>query len=325
MRWILLLGFCISAFAEKMEMFFYWTAVEDSYFDNGLAGMLRKSLGERGWEIGPLKLEQLEKGAVESDVWVLWSFGAEAKKFDFSRHPKEKLALILWEPPTVEKRGYEKEVQEQFGKIFTWDDDLVDGVKFFKYYCPVLRERVGELLPFEEKKFCTMVATRLNSKHPLELYSEREKTIRFFEDKPGEFDLYGRNWEKRRFKNWKGTIGDKIELLKGYKFCICYENTRDVKGYITEKIFDCFAAGCVPVYWGASNVAESIPAEAFVDRRKFANEKELYRFLKKISPEAYQEYLDAAEAFLRSEQAEAFSGESFVKMFVSHFTETPLK
>ena len=44
---------------------------------------------------------------------------------------------------------------------------------------------------------------------------------------------------------------------------------RDVLGYITEKIFDSFAAWCVPVYWGASNVTDYIPEGCFIDRRKF--------------------------------------------------------
>ena len=91
--------------------------------------------------------------------------------------------------------------------------------------------------------------------------------IRFFEDKPVEFDLYGRNWEKRKFKNWRGRVEDKLEILKHYKFCICYENMRDVKGYITEKIFDSFAAGCVPVI-GGDNVTKFIPEGCFIDSEK---------------------------------------------------------
>src|SRR5690606_680585 len=123
----------------------------------------------------------------------------------------------------------------------TWNDELVDGVRFFKFYYPVLRKRVENVPSFEEKKFCTMVARRLDSKHPDQLYSEREKTIRFFEDKKGELDLYGMYWEKRQYKNYRGKIDDKIKVIKNYKYCICYENTRNTKGYITEKIFDCFA------------------------------------------------------------------------------------
>ena len=40
---------------------------------------------------------------------------------------------------------------------------------------------------------------------------------------------------------------------------------RNVNGYVTEKIFDAFKAGCVPVYWGAENITKYVPAECFID------------------------------------------------------------
>ena len=36
-------------------------------------------------------------------------------------------------------------------------------------------------------------------------------------------------------------IIEKIAVLKKYKFCICFENTTHLNGYITEKIQNCFA------------------------------------------------------------------------------------
>ena len=205
-----------------------------------------------------------------------------------------------------------------FGKVFTWDDDLVDNKKFFKVYYPDMRPRIETIVPFEEKKFCCMFATRNSSKHPRQIYSEREKMIRFFEDKPGEFDLFGNYWEKRKYKNWKGRIEDKLSALKHYKFNICYENMRDVRGYVTEKIFDCFATGVVPIYWGASNITDYISKETFIDRREFQNEQQLYDFLKSVTQEEYAKYLEAAEIYLRSEGAQRFTLKHFVETLSFH-------
>ena len=56
-----------------------------------------------------------------------------------------------------------------------------------------------------------------------------------------------------------------MKFTKNISFAICYENARDIPGYITEKIFDCFFAGCVPIYWGgAPNVTDHIPANTFI-------------------------------------------------------------
>jgi len=251
--------------------------------------------------------------------WMFWNLGPTVSTLDFSKVPKEHLILVMWEPPTVQEVLYKPKIHSYFGKIFTWDDDLVDNKKYFKIHYPALKPLIPNLPSFDEKKFCTMICRRLTSHHPKELYSKRKKMIQFFETKPdGEFDLYGHWWKATKYKNYKGSIQDKLETLKHYKFCICYENMRDVKGYITEKIFDCFAAGVVPVYWGASNVTDFIPEKCFIDRRKFCDEEELYCFLKKIPKEDYQTYLDAAQKFLQSDSAKVFTSEAFIHVILPH-------
>lgn len=252
----------------------------------------------------------------QTKYWVFWSLGPLIRDFAFSRVEKEKMVLFMWEPCVVQPESHDPKMHACFGKIFTWDDDLVDNVKYFKFHYPVRKNRIEDIPPFKEKKFCTLINGRLCSKHPLQLYGEREKMIRFFEDKEGEFDLYGRYWEKRNFKNYRGTIGDKIGVLKNYKFSICYENTRDVRGYVTEKIFDCFAAGVVPVYWGASNITDYIPKECFVDRRSFKDDQAVYDFLKAMSEETYLSYLENADNFLQSEKSLLFSEDRFVETFL---------
>lgn len=43
---------------------------------------------------------------------------------------------------------------------------------------------------------------------------------------------------------------DKRAYLRDYRFNLCPENS-DAPGYVTEKLFDSFHSGTVPVYWGA--------------------------------------------------------------------------
>lgn len=251
--------------------------------------------------------------------WLFWNLGPKLKDCDLSKIPKEKLILVMWEPPIVQPMLYTPKIQDCFGKIFTWNDDLVDNQKFFKIHYPALTPRIENIPSFEEKKFCVIVCRRFKSSHPNELYSKRVKTIEFFEEKPiGELDLYGFYWEKKKYKNWKGPLhSSKLEKIKEYKFSICYENMCNVKGYITEKIFDCFAAASVPVYWGASNVTDFIPPECFIDRRRFAGEEEMYQFLKAMTKEDYQQYLDKAAEFLLSDKAKVFTVAHFAEQLLS--------
>src|SRR4051794_23704286 len=92
----------------------------------------------------------------------------------------------------------------------------------------------------------------------------RRKIVQFLFTKPkGSFEFYGSPFPNLLYsKCYKGRIPglncgtEKINILKKYRFCFCMENSVDLRGYVSEKIFACFAAGCVPIYWGAPNIEE---------------------------------------------------------------------
>lgn len=257
--------------------------------------------------------------------WFFWGLGPTFDTMSLQGLPKEKLVLFLFEPPTVQPRSYDPKTLDWFGAVFTWDDDVVDGKRFFKFHYPVWGEPLeGETVPFAEKRFCAMINRRLSSRFAKELYSEREKTIQSFEKRPDlSFDLFGFFWEKRGYRSWRGPLlEDKLRTLQKYKFCVCYENTRDVKGYITEKIFDCLRAGAVPVYWGAENIGDYVPKECFIDRRLFSDSDALIAFLESVSPEEHKAYVEAGRKFLMGKEARAFSKEAFAETIARFVYET---
>ena len=55
----------------------------------------------------------------------------------------------------------------------------------------------------------------------------------------------------------------KHEFLKDYKFCLCYENEQG-DGYVTEKLLHAKSAGCIPIYWGASDVVKDFDPKGFI-------------------------------------------------------------
>ena len=48
-------------------------------------------------------------------------------------------------------------------------------------------------------------------------------------------------------------VEDKHKWLQNYKFNLCFENS-SYPGYLTEKLFDAYNAGCVPIYWGDTSL-----------------------------------------------------------------------
>lgn len=209
--------------------------------------------------------------------------------------------LMLKEPSTVCPQSYNKQFHQYFDSILTWNDDLLESNKYHKFQYPQVVADKKYKVPFEDKKFVTMIAGNKKSAELNELYSQRYEAIKFFENHHYGFDLYGYGWEKERLSNYRGKVDKKLDTLSKYKFSICYENMCNVKGYITEKIFDCFFAGVVPVYWGADNITDYVPAETFIDRRKYKNLDELCLFLKEISAEKYEKYINAICRFLESD------------------------
>lgn len=220
--------------------------------------------------------------------------------------PKEKAVLFVWEPDF-----FPYSVYANFSRVYTWDDSLVDNVKFFRFNYPYLRPFRNSILTFADKKLCTMVVGRWTS--------ERLKILSYFEkNHPETLECYGRF--PPGLKNtsiYKGSIpgfhtgNEKISVLQNYRFCICFENTVRTKGYITEKIFGCFAAGCVPIYWGADNIETYIPKTCFIDYRDFASDAELFQYIAAMPAEEHQKYVENIKEFLQSDQAHIFSPEFF--------------
>jgi hypothetical protein len=207
-----------------------------------------------------------------------------------------------------------------------------------------LPNKIPDAVTFDvskKKKFCCMIAGNKKNNQPRELYSERIKAIKWFEtNQPGYFDLYGKGWDLRlpsflsplrpvllplygtifpSYPSYLGEITSKREILGQYKFSICYENVRDIPGYITEKIFDCFFSGCIPIYLGASNVIDSIPNNTFIDKRKFSDYPELFEYMVRLPEHEYLQYLHAIEDFIGSEKILPFSAGFFADLI---FNET---
>ncbi len=73
-------------------------------------------------------------------------------------------------------------------------------------------------------------------------------------------------------------IENKIEFLKSYKFSIAMENSEG-DGYISEKIYDSFLAGTIPIYYGDYMVDEFINPKSYI---LIKGEKDIYKKIEYI-------------------------------------------
>lgn len=300
---------------------------------------LRINLSRRGYDLKTQDLHSVE----ESDLCIYNDLPRQGQLAKFA----DKSHLLVFESHLIRGRNWSRRRHNMFKTVLVWNDDWVDNRKYFKLNFPHRFPAQIANASTERSKLCVMVASGLKSFHPLELYSERLKTIRWFErHHPADFELYGRGWEKvvfvgppairalnwvpklrelstPRLTSWRGPVKEKKTIYGDFRFSICYENAENIKGYITEKIFDCFFGGIVPVYWGAPDISLCIPEACYVDRKRFRSHEELYDFMKNMPAGEYGDRLTAIQNFLNSRRADPFRVETVAEQVASVVTGGP--
>jgi len=282
---------------------------------------VKKNLGGSGIDLHYKHLKHIPRKVdlvvVENFCYVTSVLG-DLKKI----RPKQCI-LIQWEPAAVDPSGHAEENHRYFSRVYTVRNDIADGHKYFQFHFPSAMFRIEDEIPFEKKKLLTMVVGNKASIHPDELYSARREAIEFFEKVAStEFTFYGTRWDKENYKSYGGSPIDKIHTIKNYRFSICYENQKEMPGYITEKIWNCFQAKNVPVYWGAPNVADYIPRECMIRKEDFESLDDLYTFLKNMDEQQYQGYLDAVGQFFQDKNSHKFSYDAFAVSMAEQLTST---
>lgn len=235
------------------------------------------------------------------------------------------------EPPTVIPENCEKgyrTLSKIFPYLFTANEEWANGNNIFlKPIFFDFHDNTNNEIPFSERKLVTGISANKKSKYKYELYSLREEAYSFFESKcPEEFDFYGHGWNAQKHPCYKGTVDSKAETFHHYKFAICFENTTNIKGYVTEKIYDCLCAGIVPIYKGATDVDKYVPRDCYIDFDDFSSLEELYIYISDMPKNEYMEYLTAAKRWLLSEPQNGHTAADILKViFEMSITKRKMK
>ncbi len=304
--------------------------------------LLREAFLKQGIE---LNTPDVNKGRT-----VAFDLFLEGKEFIEDGIPKYLVAL---ENPYINRLNQDRDYCRRFRNVFAWDKRLHDLPNVVPIMVPN-RLEFGPFPSFAERDiFSCLINANKAFREPLQgdLYQERIRTIRWYErNAPGYFELYGMGWQKpapafnlwgklrrgiaslrvklhgyRPFPSYRGEVRDKAEVMRRSKFSYCYENTLGPDNYITEKIFDSFLSGCVPVYWGAENVLDYIPADCFIDRRKFADTAAVHAYLCSVTPERFAQYQQDIARFLKDGAARKFTTEHFAHVVAGQIAQDVLQ
>lgn len=116
-------------------------------------------------------------------------------------------------------------------------------------------------------------------------------------------------------------VDDKKDFVSRYKFNLAFENS-DTSGYVTEKLVQAWAAGCIPVYWGGGGmIGTEFNRDAFIDCSGFATTEEAADYLCSIENDRTE-----LEKILKAPiSLKPFSGDDVLEEFLRKIVEQPEK
>lgn len=121
-----------------------------------------------------------------------------------------------------------------------------------------------------KRDFCSLVLSNTSFRHPV--YEQLFDSLNDYKPVAS-----GGKWRN----NTGGRVKDKLDFIRNYKFNLAIENT-DIDGYVTEKIFEPFVAGCVPIYWGNRSVKKEFGEGGYIHVQDFDTLDRAVEFVKKV-------------------------------------------
>jgi len=319
-----------NAFSQMSNRLFTDTSVRDDVFVSYRA--IKKAAEEKGWLMATFDQIPIK----EADKVLAFNFISfpEAILTALEIIGRSNMVAVVREPPGINSIYYDRDIQHCFGQYYTPQNNMLDNQTSFYLGFPVSPIDTA-WVPFEKRKLLVSISGGKFLIFKGSLYRERIKAIKHFQASiPEEFDMYGEGWERtsffsyfsiyKLFSCYKGRVPSKYATMQQYKFSLCYENSSNVCGYISEKIFDSMQCGCVPIYLGAPDIEKYIPKTCFIDRRKFGSDREVEQFILSIGKERHSGYLKEIRQYLNSEPYLERLPDRYAKKIIS-FLENEIK
>lgn len=203
---------------------------------------------------------------------------------------------IVNDPPTpktfnilLDAEPHTQNLEYTYDLIVTTKSDLVTAHPPNVFYIPTWsqlfaeshRWSIPDLLrrrtPVQKTKFCAYMYSNCTVTYREELFQAFH--ARKFVDALGQCNKNVSIPDTRYEKNW---IDLAVEQYRPYKFVLTCENTRDLPGYVSEKMVLALLAGCVPIYAGHASVKDHFNPACFINLADFETLEHCIQFVLQV-------------------------------------------
>jgi len=217
----------------------------------------------------------------DTDIFLLSNF------MDPTPYPKGRIARYIYEPITSNPSRWREVLTAQDELTFTWHPAFHGKSTAIAPCFGFWLADLEAWAPFwRQERLKDYLVVMYLSRSPgsgafYDIRGEREKLVRSFCQvlSPEEFHYGGRGWEPVASETQEYFLGSlpghwsaSRDPLSLGRYVIVLENTYDAfysLGYLSEKVWNVWLAGGVPVYLGCSNVKQMIPEDTFLDLDSF--------------------------------------------------------
>jgi hypothetical protein len=223
----------------------------------------------------------------------------------FERKDVTKILYTI-ESPNIRHQGqWTKEFLSKFDLIITYWKPLLDlpNVLYFPFIHRFDFNNKNDMQLLQKNKgkgksCCIILEKRdMNQKYNIDnINLQAQDYLRWeYVQQIKNIDCYGNTWEKYKnqinYKPTKNRFLDQektIDIMINYTFTLIIENCNAVN-YVSEKIYDAFTVGSIPLYYGNNSELLNIPKDMYIDLKEFAP-KEIGKVIELMDEEMIEEY-----------------------------------
>jgi hypothetical protein len=256
---------------------------------------------EDEWGLGVMIEGRRDPRSLPVNRTSLLAFNRQASSLGkWKSIPRDRRILTIWEPPSVAPQLFTRRNLTWFGRRIALSREwaIRAHARFSPWPQPALSG--STLWPAMRERKAVIVASRKRSSSAGSLYGLRRRVIDQG-TRAGVLDLYGRGWDSTKNEvvsaaksllstlkagrvpdlgatvggpwrppgAWGGTVASSTSTMSAYEVAVVIENDPT---YVSEKLFDALAAGCIPVYVGAPLGDYDIPQDVVISVRPSAED-----------------------------------------------------